>query len=105
MTSYLDSHRTTHIKPKKLSGFQAGNATPHDKFDICGNAHVRTNRKDNIFMQRRPVQSITYILELGRGTCTLMKQTLRWTYSALRHFFVWYPDFQQKKNPNYVFSE
>ena len=65
MTSYLDSHRTTLIKLKMLSGVQAGNGTPHDKFDICGNAHVRTNRKDNIFMQRRPVQSFTYILELG----------------------------------------
>ena len=38
-------------------------------------------------MQRRLVQSFTYILKWGQGTCTLTKHTRRWTYSALRHFF------------------
>merc|ERR1719206_1584584 len=37
-------------------------------------------------MQRRLLQSFTYILEWGRGTCTLTKHTRRWTYPALRHF-------------------
>ena len=36
-----------------LSCVQTGNGTPHDKYNICGIAHVRTNRKDDIFMQRR----------------------------------------------------
>ena len=86
MTSPLDSHRTTDIKPEMLSGVQTGNGTPHDKYDIRGIAHVRTNRKDDIFMQRRLVQNCTYIMEWGQGTCTLTNRTRRWTYSALRHF-------------------
>ena len=49
------------------SGVQTGNGTSHDKYDIRGIAHPRTNRKDDIFMQRL-VQSFTYILELGQGT-------------------------------------
>ena len=49
-----------------LSGVQTGNGTPHDKYNIRGIAHVRTNRTDDIFMQRRLEQSFTYILELGR---------------------------------------
>ena len=86
MTSHLDSHRTNDIKPEMLSGVKTGNGTPHDKYNIRGISHVRTNGKEDIFMQRRLVQSFTYILELGRGTCTLTKHTRRWTYSALRHF-------------------
>jgi len=86
MTSYLNSHRTTDIKLEMLSGVQTGNGTPHDKYNIRDIAHVRTNRKDDIFMQRQLVQSFTYILELGRGTCTLTKHTRCWTYSALWPF-------------------
>ena len=36
-----------------LPGVQTGNGTPHDEYDIRGIAHARTNRKDNIFMQRQ----------------------------------------------------
>ena len=53
MTSHLNSHRTTDIKPEMLSGVQTGNGTPHDKYNIRGIAHAQTNRKDDIFMQRR----------------------------------------------------
>ena len=87
MTSHLDSHRTTDIKADMLLGVQTGNGTPHDKYDICGIAPVRTNRKDDIFMQRRLVQDFTYILEWGQGTSSLTKHTWRLTYSALRHIF------------------
>ena len=52
MTSHINSHRTTDIKPEMLSGAQAGNGTPHDKFYVRCIAHARTNRKDYIFMQR-----------------------------------------------------
>ena len=38
MTSHLNSHRTTDIKPEMLSGVQTGNGTPHDKYSICGYA-------------------------------------------------------------------
>ena len=83
MTSHLNSHRTTDIKPAMLSGAQIGNGTPHDKYNICGIAHVQTNKKDKIFMQRQLVQNFTYIMEWGQGT----KCTRPWTYSALPHFF------------------
>ena len=53
MTSHLDSHMTTDVKPDMLSGVQTGKGIPHDRFDIRGNTHGRTNRKDDIFMQRR----------------------------------------------------
>ena len=72
MTSHLNSHMTTDIKPEMLSGFQTGNGTPYDKYNIRGIAHARTNRKEDIFMQRR-----LYIDEATR----------RWTYSALRYFY------------------
>ena len=53
MTSQLDSYRTTDIKSEILSGVQTRNGTPHDKYNIRGIAHLRTNRKDDISMQRR----------------------------------------------------
>ena len=53
MTSYLDSQTTTDVKPEMIPGVQTGNGIPHDKYDIRGIAHARTNRKDDIFMQRR----------------------------------------------------
>ena len=59
---------TTDIQPEMLSGVQTGNGTPHDKYDIRGIAHARTNRKDNIFMQRRLVQNFIFILEWGQNT-------------------------------------
>ena len=43
--------------------------------------------KDDLFMQRRLVQNSTFILKWGQGTCSLTKQTRRWTYSALRYLF------------------
>ena len=50
MTSHLNSHRTTDIKPEMLSGVQTGNGTPHDKFNTRSITHEQTNRKDDIFM-------------------------------------------------------
>ena len=68
MTSHLNSHRTTDIKPEMLSGVQTGNGTPHDKYDIRGIAHAWTNRKDYICKQRRQGQIFTCILEWGQRT-------------------------------------
>ena len=53
MTSHIVSHTTTDIKPEMIPGVQTGNGIPHDKYNIRGIAHARTNRKDDIFMQRR----------------------------------------------------
>ena len=52
MTSDLDSHTATDVKPDMLSGVQTGNGIPHDGYNIRGIAHVGTNRKDDILMQR-----------------------------------------------------
>ena len=54
-------------------------------YNIRGIAHARTNRKGDIFMQRRQVQNCTFILEWGQGTCSLTKHTRRWAYSG--YFF------------------
>ena len=39
MTSHLDSHMTTDVKPDMLSGVQTGNGIPHDRYNIRGIAH------------------------------------------------------------------
>ena len=52
-----------------LSGVQTGNRIPHDRYNIRGIAHAHTNKKDDIFMQRRPGQIFTCILEWGQRTC------------------------------------
>ena len=63
MTSHLDSFGTTDM----LSGVQTGNGTAHDKYNTRGIGHARTSRKDDIFMQRRLVQSFTCIREWKQG--------------------------------------
>ena len=50
-----------------LSGFQTRNGIPHDRYNIRSIAHARTNRKDDIFMQRRLGQIFIFILEWGKG--------------------------------------
>ena len=84
MTSRLDSHRKADIKPEMLSGVQM--ELHMNKYVIRGIAHACTNRKDDIFMQRRLVQNFTFMLELGQETCSLTKHTWRWIYSALWYF-------------------
>ena len=66
MTSHLDNHTTTDVKPDMLSGVQPGNGIPHDRYSIRGIAHMRTNRKD-IYIQRRLGQIFKCILEWGKG--------------------------------------
>ena len=51
MTSYCDSHTSTDVKPEIMPRVKARNGNPHDKYNLRGIAHVRTNRKDEIFMQ------------------------------------------------------
>ena len=53
MTSQRDSHTTTDVKPEIIPGVQTENGIPHDKYNIRGIVHARTNRKDDIFGQRR----------------------------------------------------
>ena len=68
MTSLLDSHTTTDDKLDNLSDVKTGNGIPYDTYNVPGIAHARTNRKDDIFMQRRLVQNSTFILKWGQGT-------------------------------------
>ena len=53
MTSHRDSHTITDVKPEMIPGVQTRNGIPHDKYDIRGIAHARTNIKDDIFRQRQ----------------------------------------------------
>ena len=53
MTSHHDIHTTTNVKPEMMPGIQTGNGIPHDECNLRGIAHARTNKKDNIFMQRQ----------------------------------------------------
>ena len=67
MNSHRDSHTTTDVKPEIIPGAYTGNGIPHAKYNIRSIAHVRTNRKDDIFMQRRLGQIFICILEWGKG--------------------------------------
>ena len=51
----LTSHLfiTTDVKLEMILGAQIRNGIPNDRYNIRGIAHACTNRKDDIFMQRR----------------------------------------------------
>ena len=83
MTSHRDIHTTTEVKPEMIAGVLTGNGIPHDKCDIGGIAHARTNRKDYIFMQRRLGQIFTCILERGQVTCKKSKPYPARAYTTL----------------------
>ena len=53
MTFPHDSKTPTDVKPEMISGVLSGNEIQYDKYDVHGIAHVRTDSKDNIFMQRQ----------------------------------------------------
>ena len=55
MTSHLDSHTTTDVKPKMISDVQPEMELHMMNIIYVGITHVRvrTNRKDNIFIQTR----------------------------------------------------
>ena len=53
MTSHHDIYTTTDVKPEMIPGIQTGDGIPHDKCILRGIAHAHSNKKDDIFMQRR----------------------------------------------------
>ena len=54
MTSHRgDIHIKIDVKPEVIPGIQTRNGIPHDKCNLPGIAHARTNKKDDIFMQRQ----------------------------------------------------
>ena len=61
--------KTTDIKLEMLSCVRTGNGTPHDKLNMRSISHACTNRKYDIFIQRRLRQIFTCILEWGQRTC------------------------------------
>ena len=68
MTFQLDSHNTTDVRPEMIPGIKTGNGIPHDKYNIRGIAHVRTNRKDDIFWQRQLYIDKSYmVLDIFRS--------------------------------------
>ena len=52
MISHRDSHTTTDVELEMIPGLNTGNGIPHDKYNIQGIVHTRTNRKYDIFIQR-----------------------------------------------------
>ena len=50
MTSHHNSHTITDVKPEMISGVETGNGIQFNKYDICGIAQARTDRKDDIFI-------------------------------------------------------
>ena len=67
MTSHRDIHTKIDVKPEVLPGIQIGNGIPYDKCNLRGIAHAHTNRKDDIFTQRRLVQNFTFYIGVGSG--------------------------------------
>ena len=67
MTSHLNSHTTIDVKREMLSGVQIGNGIPRDRYNIRGIDYGRTNRKDDIFMQRRLGQILHEYWSGGKG--------------------------------------
>ena len=53
MTSHLDSHTLTDVNPEMIPGVLTRNGIPHDKYNVRDIALAHTNRKDDIFIQRR----------------------------------------------------
>ena len=51
MTFPLDSHTTTDVKPERYQVSKP--KMEFHKYDIRGIGHAHTNRKDDIFVQRR----------------------------------------------------
>ena len=52
MTFHVDSHATTDLKPKLVSGVKTENKIPHDEQNVGGISHAHTLRMDKNFMQR-----------------------------------------------------
>ena len=75
MTSHLNSHVTTDIKPEMLSGVQTGNGTPHDKYNIGGIAHARQKRR-HFHAKTTPIglseSDIPYVIHLTLDRCRQM---------------------------------
>ena len=74
MTSNLDSHRTTDIKPEMLSGVQTGNGTPHViKYTRhCPCAHIQKRRH---FHAKTTRANLYMSIGVGQGTCKNLDRT------------------------------
>ena len=86
MTSQLDSHTTTDIKPEMLLGVQTGNRIPHDWHNVQGIAHKRRH-----FHAKTTRAKLHIHIGVGQGTCSLMKHTWfmnNWKKWKYRHMFI-----------------
>ena len=86
MTSHRDIHTKIDVKPEVIPGIQTGNGIPHDKCNLRGIAHARTNKKDNIFIQRLYIDKAHMALDIFRFAVYLKKISLilRWKYVSLK---------------------
>ena len=65
------------------------NGIPHDKYDVRGIAYTRTDRKDNIYMQRRLYIDETHTaLDIFRFAAFLFFALVFDFFRFLVHFFV-----------------
>ena len=61
MTSHLNSHGTTDIRPEMLSGVQTGNGTPHDKYNIRGIASAHKQKRRHFHAKTTSAKLYYYI--------------------------------------------
>ena len=80
MTFHSDSQSATNVKPEMIPGVRTRNGIPHDKYNIRRIAHVHTNRKDDIFMQRRlyigKAHTVLFVCNLTMPSLTKVLQHL-----------------------------
>ena len=61
MTSHLNSHGTTDIKPEMLSGVQTGNGTSHGKYNIRGIARAHKQKRRHFHAKTTSAKLYYYI--------------------------------------------
>ena len=59
----------TDVKLEMIPGIQTGNGISHDKYNIRSILHTRTNRKDDIFIQRLNNDEAHTVLDIFRYRC------------------------------------
>ena len=70
MTSHLNSHRTTDIKPEMLSGVQTRNGTPHDEYNIhTWHCPCANKQKTRHFHAKTTSANLYMFIGVGQGTC------------------------------------
>ena len=89
MTSHLDSHGTTDLKPEKLSGV-IGNGMQHDDYNIHGIAHVHACRKKRHFHAKMTIAKLyIYMNSCPKKFNSPRTYLQQLHYPAFAAFFEW----------------